>query len=147
MGARRLEGGEARRTAVAQAVEVDAGFGDDVGHRHLAAPRVEDADHRGLAHARLFEQHFFDLARIDVEAAGDDQLGGAPAQREAAGGVQLAHVAGPEPAFGERVRRRLRVAPVAGETVGPLTQTSPMSPLFTGWSSRSRTDSETPGSG
>ena len=40
------------------------------------------ADHRHLEHAGMAQQHFFDLARINVAAAADDQVLGAVLQGE-----------------------------------------------------------------
>ena len=76
--ARHLEGRELRRAAVAQWRRTSTSVvGDEIGDRHFAAARVGHADDRGFAHARLLEQHLLDLARVDVEAAGDDQVGAA----------------------------------------------------------------------
>jgi hypothetical protein len=46
--------------------------------RHLAAHRIGNTHHRGFAHAGLLGEQFFDFARIDVEAAGDDQVAASP---------------------------------------------------------------------
>src|SRR5207244_10066183 len=47
---------------------------DDDGRRPLAPRLVGDADDGGLEHRRVRVQHLLDLARIDVLAAGDDQV-------------------------------------------------------------------------
>src|SRR5207302_5099748 len=49
--------------------------GDDECDWYFAAHFVRFADDRGLGHTRLFEKELFDFARVDVEAAGDDQIG------------------------------------------------------------------------
>src|SRR3954454_8400173 len=62
-----------------------------------------------------------DLARVDVETAADDELLAAPRDLEAAVlRVETAEVAGPEPAVPrQRLRRRVRAAPVAGKDLRP----------------------------
>ena len=40
----------------------------------FAPPLVRRPNHRGFAHAILFQEQFLDFAGIDVEAAGDDKL-------------------------------------------------------------------------
>ena len=62
---------------------------------------------------RMGEQHFLDLARIDVGAAGDDQVLGAVLEVEIALLVEDADVAGMQPAAAQRGRARLRVLPIA----------------------------------
>src|SRR5205823_1425066 len=60
----------------------------------------------------------FDLAGVDVVAAGDDQLAGAPGDGEVAVGAAPAEVAGVEPAISvERLGGRLGELPVALEDV------------------------------
>jgi hypothetical protein len=53
------------------------------------------------------QQHFLDLARIDVGAAADDHVLGAVLQRQEAVGIEAADVAGMQPATAQRRRRRL----------------------------------------
>src|SRR5581483_487065 len=48
--------------------------GDEKGHRDFAAYPLRHSDHGCLGHFRLFEQYFFDLPRIDVEASTNDQI-------------------------------------------------------------------------
>src|SRR5207302_3737000 len=67
---------------------------------------------------RLQDQ--LDLAWVDVEAARDDQLLQPAADRERALRVELADVAGLEPAVYERFPGRPRVAPVAAEDLAAL---------------------------
>ena len=62
-----------------------------------------------------------DLARVDVEAAGDDQLFDPPADRKRAVPADLAHVTGAEESIGcEGLVGGLWVAPVAGENLAAL---------------------------
>src|ERR1043165_1401736 len=91
------------------------GVADDERDRELAADRVGHADDRGLVDLRLLEEELLDLARIDVEAARDDEVALPPAQGDVAVVRALREVAGAEPAVDERGRRRLRLAPVRGE--------------------------------
>ena len=87
---------------------------DDERDDDLAPLGIGLADHRDLAHARMAQQHFLDLARIDVRAAADDEVLGAVLQREEAVAVECSQVAGPEPPRAQGLRRGLRGAPVAG---------------------------------
>src|SRR4029077_1548162 len=54
-----------------------AGAGDDEGDDLLARIRVRAADDRPLGDRGMAQHHLLDLARIDVGAAGDDQVLGA----------------------------------------------------------------------
>ena len=71
---------------------------DDAGDDFLAPVRVRAADDRNLEHAGMAQQHFLDLARIDVAAAADDQVLGAVLQGEKTLVVEGAHIAGVQPA-------------------------------------------------
>ena len=55
-------------------VRVEGFFADDVGDRHFAADLVRHAGDGGFGDFFLLEKKLFDLARIDIEAAGDDQV-------------------------------------------------------------------------
>ena len=113
------------RRCASSARLVERRFGDEVRDGHLAAHAVRHADDRRLAHAGLLEQQFLDLARIDVESAGDDQVAAPAFERDVAVGGALADVAGAEPAVHGTGRRgrvesgcgRVRPAPVAGADV------------------------------
>ena len=48
--------------------------------------------------------HFLDLARVDVVTARDDEIGGAATQPQATVPVEVADVAGNEPAVVESLR-------------------------------------------
>src|SRR5215210_3104728 len=54
------------------------------------------------------------LARIDVGAAGNDQILGAVLEGEITVSVESADVAGMQPPAAQRLRARLRIAPIAG---------------------------------
>src|SRR6266536_1587932 len=104
---------EARDRTKAQGIEFRAvGGPSHIGDDDLAPFRIRPADHRGLAHVLVLEQHFLDLARIDVGAAGDDHVLGAVLEREIALRVERADVAGVQPAAAQRCRARFRVAPI-----------------------------------
>ena len=83
----------------------------------LAPALVGHADDRGVGDRRVLVQHGLDLGRVDVLAAGDDQLLQPAADPVVALVVALGDVAGQQPAVAERGRGRLVVAPVAGEDV------------------------------
>src|SRR6185369_8775356 len=76
---------------------------------------VGDADHGGFGHVRVIADRAFDLGRIDVLAAGDDHVLDAVVDVEVAVLVQVAGVAGAQPAVAaERPGGRFRQVPVAG---------------------------------
>src|SRR5436305_14152019 len=100
---RHLERSQLLAAAAGQLALVEVA--DDEGDRQLAAHRVGHADDRGLADLWLLEQELLDLARIDVVAAGDDQVALSPAQRDVAVLGALREVAGLKPAVEERGRR------------------------------------------
>ena len=54
---------------------IDRLIGNDVRHRQLATAGVGHTDDHGFAHAREFQQELLDFARIDIEAARNDQVG------------------------------------------------------------------------
>src|SRR5438270_631430 len=79
----------------------------------FAQPFVGDADDGRLLNRRVRVEDLFDLPRVDVEAAADDQLLLAVDDEEEAFLVLVAHVAGMEPAALERLGRGLRLLVVA----------------------------------
>ena len=87
---------------------------DDEGHAHLAEPLVGDADHRGLLHRWVPQQRVLDLGRVGVEPPDDEHVLDAADDAEPAGLVDLAEVAGAQPAVGrEHLGRLVRVVEVA----------------------------------
>ena len=88
---------------------------DDEGDRHRAPARVGAADDRGVGHGRMPPQDGLDLRGIDVLAARHDQVVATIGHAQAAGRVEGADIAGPEPAVGEGRGRLRRTAVVAGE--------------------------------
>src|SRR5260370_8000527 len=95
---RDLEGGELTLAEGEQGGRIEGGLGDQVGDRHLAPFGVRTADDGGLADPGEGEEGLFHLARVDVEAAGDDQLVAAAQQPEGAPPRILARqVTGPDP--------------------------------------------------
>ena len=93
----------------------DALAGVEFDHRlHRLAPLlVGDADDGAVAHRRVGPDHLLDFARVDVEAAADDHVLLAVGDVEVAVGVEVADVAGVQPAVDDRLRglvRRLVVA-------------------------------------
>jgi len=84
--------------------------GDDL----LAEPCVRPAHHAGLGHRRMGHQDVFDIARVHVEAAAEDQVFLPVHHVQVSAGVQMADVAGVQPAVGEDRRRGVLGVPVAG---------------------------------
>ena len=74
---------------------------------------MRPADHGGLQHRRMGEQHLLDLARVDVGAARDDQVLRAIFQRDEPIGIDGAEIARPQPAIAQRLRVGGIVVPVA----------------------------------
>ncbi len=86
-----------------------AGARDDDRRHGLAPLRVEAAEHSRLEHPRMRLEHGLDLGGRDVLAAADDRVGLASAHPQAAALVELAEVAGMQPAVGcERSRCHCR---------------------------------------
>ena len=88
-----------------------------IGHGDFAAHAIGLGRHRRFGDLRLFHEELFDLARIDVEAARDNQVAAAAAQGVVAVGRSLRDVAGLEPAIDERGARGIVTPPVSGEHV------------------------------
>ena len=76
-------------------------------------------------------QQLLDLPRIDVEPAGDDEVLRPSRDAEVAVGVELADVAGQEPAVAERIRGASGRSQYVRITFGPRTQISSLSPRRT----------------
>src|ERR1043166_2113372 len=77
-------------------------LGDDVRDGYFPPHRIGEPDHGCFAHLRVLEQQLFDLPRIDVESAGDDEIALPPAQRVVAVLRTDSDVAGLEPAVVKR---------------------------------------------
>ncbi len=75
-------------------------------------------EHRDLTNRGMRQQLLLDLARIDVRAAGDVHVGRAAGDVDEALLIDVAEVAGPEPAVAERLRIGLGIVVVAGEYAG-----------------------------
>src|SRR5665213_1359020 len=97
--ARNLERRQLGSTHRLDGVRIDRILGDDIGDWNLAAEIVRHADHGSLQHAGILYQRLFDLARIDVEAAGDDQVAAASAQGVVAVGRPDCQIAGAKPSI------------------------------------------------
>jgi hypothetical protein len=87
--------------------------GDDQRLRRLAPLRVGDADHRHLEDAGMTADDLLDLARVDVGAPADDHVLLAIGDEQIAILVEVADVAGVQPAAAQGLGRRLRLVPVA----------------------------------
>src|SRR5262245_59568397 len=79
-------------------IDVLSGLRHDVRLVLFAEPLVAHADHRRQRHGRMQEQRFLDLARVDVEAAAENHVLLAIDDRQIPVGIELADVAGAEPA-------------------------------------------------
>src|SRR5205085_600924 len=84
----------------------------------LAPERVGHPQHGDLADRRMSQNLFLDLARIDVGAARNVHVGGAAGDVDKAFRVDMAEIAGTEPAVAKRLRVRIRVVVIAGEHGG-----------------------------
>src|ERR1035437_9409582 len=113
--ARNLERRKLRATSPLELLGVERLVGRNVGDGHLAANVVLHTDDRGFAHTRILEQQLFDLARIDVESAADDEITAPAAQRVVAVMRAHAEIAGAKPAVVKRRCRRVGPSPVLGE--------------------------------
>ena len=83
---RRLGRSEVGSTPLFEFLWIDSGVRNDESDRYFSTQRVGFAHNSGFGDFRLFHQEFFNLARIDVKAAGDDQIALASAQRDVAVG-------------------------------------------------------------
>src|SRR6266700_2976233 len=96
---------------------------DDEGGPLLAPALAGQPRDRDLSDRRMRLQHELDLTRINVESTRDDQLLQPAPDGERAVVADLTHVAGAQEAVGgERLLRRLRVAPVAVEHLAAFEQ-------------------------
>ena len=91
---------------------------DYISHGNFAAHSIGRGSHRGFGHAVLLLEELLDLSRIDVEAAGDNQVALASAQGVIAVGRARGDVAGAEIAVDESRARSFVAPPIARENVG-----------------------------
>ena len=93
-------------------------FGDEHGNHALAQVGVRRADHRRFRYSRYFIEPVLDFLRVDVEAAGDDQVLAAADQGHPALAVDAREVAGDEEAVvAHLLGRLLRQSPVARKQI------------------------------
>ena len=78
------------RQRASKIARIDAARCDHIGHGDFAAHAIGRGCHRGFRDAVLLLEELLDLARIDVEAAGDDQVALAAAQGVIAVGERVA---------------------------------------------------------
>ena len=88
-------------------------FQHHAGDDDLAPVGIGYADRRDLAHVRMRQQRFLDFARIDIGAAGDDDVLGAVRQRQEAVFIEPADIAGAQPAVLQRLGIGLGIVPIA----------------------------------
>ncbi len=93
---------------------------DDPGSDAAAPLRVGNADDGGFRDGGMRFQHHLDLARIDVEAAADDDVVAAIDERQVPASVEAPEVAGVQPAVDQRRRGRGRVAPILPHQLRPV---------------------------
>src|SRR5215472_10454354 len=92
----------------------------DEGLHGLAPLGVRYAYHGGLGYRRVLVQAVLDLDRADVLAAGDDDVLLPVRDHQVVAGFDVTLVAGVEPTAVQRLRRLIRLLPVASEhNVGP----------------------------
>src|SRR5438105_1540984 len=91
---------------------------ESLSNRHLVPARIGAADYATFADIGMLQNHAFDLRRVDVFAAGDDEVLLAVMDPEITVGVAPADVAGAIPAVAQRFPRCFLVAPIFDEHVG-----------------------------
>src|SRR5215471_16625173 len=79
--ARNLERRQLRATGLLELGRAQRIVGNDVGDGNLSSYVVGHTNDGRLANPRVLQQQLFDLARIDVEAAADDEISAAAAER------------------------------------------------------------------
>src|SRR4051812_12469193 len=85
----------------------------------FAALGVGQSADRAFFHSGALAQHSLDYLRIDVVAAGDDQVVLSADERQETGGVTTAQIAGVEPAVAECGSRLRRIVPIFAEKIRP----------------------------
>src|SRR5260370_33128252 len=90
------------------------GGGPDESFAGLAAIEHGHADDDALGDRRMLVDRLLDIAREDLVAAGDDDVLDAVDEKEITVGIEIADIAGMQPAIDENLRRLLVLAPVAG---------------------------------
>ena len=105
--ARALVAGQPLNTEIHQRLLIDAFpvFEDHVGGGQLAPIVVRNAEHGAFIDRRVAVESVFDLRRIDVFAARNDHVLGAVDQKQKPVFIDIANVAGADPAI--RIDRRL----------------------------------------
>src|SRR6202011_846728 len=92
---------------------------DADGDADLTPDRIGHTEHGDLTHAGMRENLLLDLPRIDVGAAGDVHVGGAAGDVDEAFFVDMAEIAGAEPAVAKRLRIGVGIVVIAGEHCRP----------------------------
>ena len=114
-----LNDANAARQRSPRCVRIEGFFADDVGDGNFAADLVRHADDGGFGDFFLLEKKLFDLAGIDIEATGDDQVAAPALERVVLVGGSFADVAGAKVAIDERGLGGFVAPPVACEDVRP----------------------------
>src|SRR6266702_878097 len=91
---------------------------DHIGYRHFVPARIGTADHGALPDVGMFQQYTLDLCRVDVFAAGNDQVLLAVVHEEIAVDIAQADIASAIPTVVQGFPRRSLVAPIFAEYVG-----------------------------
>src|SRR6185436_9419952 len=95
---RHLERGELAAAPGDQLRGIDLFLRDQKRFRHLAPLHMRTAGDRGFLHAGERSEQLFDLARIDIKTAADDQLRAtAEKSEDAAVRILTGEIAGAEP--------------------------------------------------
>jgi hypothetical protein len=90
----------------------------DVGGDDLTPLVVGYADHRGLEDGRVAGQHFLDFPGVDVLSAADDHVFRSPDEGQVAVFVDVADVAGVQPAVDDDSGRFVRTPEIAAHDIG-----------------------------
>ena len=91
---------------------------DNIGDRYLIPFGIRPANDAAFNHIGVLQKHAFDLGRIDVFAAGNDQVLLAVVHPKITVGIAAADVAGAIPAVVQRLPGRCFIAPIFRENVG-----------------------------
>ena len=125
-----LERGQGRAAPALQFVRCHGRTRHDVRHRHLAPQAIRQSHHRRLGDLRLFREELLDLARINIESAGDDHIAAPSHQRVVAVWRTDREIACAKPSVRECGARSIGSVPIAGKNVRPAQMN------FTGFSLR-----------
>src|SRR6185312_13520254 len=94
-------------------IELRAGRAGDIGLHRLPAIGIGDAENDAFGDLGILVDRLLDVARIDLVAAGDDDVLDAVDEEKVTVGVEVADIAGAQPATAEHRGGRLGLAPIS----------------------------------